>query len=292
MITKNDERPCRAALLDLDERLSYRGAARSRRGKLRTRSRAASISSSEIGPVARPVSPGNVNKVPAWKKAFDSACVIFSLPLAIPLILLVALWIRLVSRGPALFRQERIGLDGRRFTLFKFRSMYHGAATTDHKRHVGRLVESGSPMIKLDLIGDSRLIPGGCFLRTAGLDELPQLINVLRGEMSLVGPRPCLPDELEYFDASQRKRFDVLPGLTGLWQVNGKNRSTFNEMNAMDLDYARKMSPWLDLKIMARTPMALLSQMGECMKQHRKARRVNSGDPVLGYSTQRLTDRS
>ncbi len=147
-------------------------------------------------------------------------------------------------------------------------------------------------MVKLDLIGDSRLILGGCFLRTTGLDELPQLFNVLRGEMSLVGPRPCLPEELGYFDASQRKRFDVLPGLTGLWQIDGKNRATFNEMNAMDLEYARNLSPSLDLKIMARTPLALLRQVGECMQEHRYVRQVSSCDSVIGYTTQRLTERS
>lgn len=230
--------------------------------------------------------------VPVWKRIYDIGWVIASLPLALPLVLLVALWIRLVSRGPALFRQERVGLGGRRFTLYKFRSMYHGAATTDHELHVERLVESGSPMVKLDLIGDSRLIPGGCFLRTTGLDELPQLFNVLRGEMSLVGPRPCLPKEFGYFDAAQKKRFSVLPGLTGLWQVEGKNRATFNEMNAMDLDYVRRLSPSADLWIMARTPMALLRQMGECMRQQKLARPSRRTEPVLGYATQRLTDGS
>jgi lipopolysaccharide/colanic/teichoic acid biosynthesis glycosyltransferase len=232
------------------------------------------------------------SEIAPWKRIFDGALVLVSLPLAVPLILLVALWIRLVSRGPALFRQERIGIGGRRFTLYKFRSMYDGAATTDHRLHVSRLVRSGSPMIKLDLLGDSRLIPGGCFLRTTGLDELPQLLNVIRGEMSLVGPRPCLPEEFEYFDASQRRRFGVLPGLTGLWQVDGKNRATFNEMNLMDLDYVRRMSPLADLAIIARTPVALFRQMKECMRQHRLARPASTGEPVLGYSTQRLTDRS
>jgi exopolysaccharide production protein ExoY len=218
--------------------------------------------------------------------------VILSLPVAIPLILLVALWVRLVSRGPALFRQERIGMHGRRFTLYKFRTMHHGVATTDHEAHVGRLVETGSPMVKLDLIGDSRLIPGGCFLRTTGLDELPQLLNILRGEMSLVGPRPCLPGEYGFFNVSQRRRFDALPGLTGLWQVNGKNRVTFNEMNVMDADYVREMSPGLDLRIIARTPMALARQMAECMAQHRRSRQEDAAEPVLGYTPQRLSDRS
>ncbi len=281
------------ALLDFDERPLLDRVTRSRRSKLRAQSHAPD----GIVPTSAKTAGCSTEAerrlfVPSWKGILDRAWVIISLPLAIPLILLVALWIRLVSCGPALFRQERVGLGGRRFTLYKFRSMYQGVATTDHELHVGRLVKSGSPMVKLDLIGDSRLILGGCFLRTTGLDELPQLLNVLRGEMSLVGPRPCLPEELEYFNTSQRRRFDVLPGLTGLWQIDGKNRATFNEMNAMDLEYARKMSPAQDLGILARTPLALLWQMGECMREHRLVRQASSGDPVLGYTTQRLTERS
>lgn len=290
MFTKNNERRSSVALLDFDGRPSLQKATRSRRSKLRALRSSPSI----IAPTNAKTSGCSTDAekrafVPTWKGIFDRAWVIASLPLALPLILLVALWIRLVSRGPALFRQERVGLGGQRFTLYKFRSMYQGVATTDHKLHVERLVRSGSPMVKLDLIGDSRLILGGCFLRTTGLDELPQLLNVLMGEMSLVGPRPCLPEELGYFDASQRRRFDVLPGLTGLWQIDGKNRATFNEMNAMDLEYSQKMSPVLDLRIIGRTPLALVRQMGECMREHRNVRQASSGDPVLGYSTQRLT---
>jgi lipopolysaccharide/colanic/teichoic acid biosynthesis glycosyltransferase len=170
--------------------------------------------------------------------------------------------------------------------------MFHGAPTADHELHMERLVELNRPLVKLDLLGDARLVPGGCFLRTSGLDELPQLINVLLGEMSLVGPRPCLPGEFALFDASQRARFSVLPGLTGLWQVSGKNNTTFKEMNAMDADYARLASPLLDLKIMLRTPMALLRQMGECLSHHRKRAGATVSEPLLGYATQRLGDRS
>lgn len=231
---------------------------------------------------------------PSWKSAFDRFWVVLSLPIAIPLVLMVSFWIRLVSRGPALFRQERIGKGGRSFTLYKFRSMYHGVGTVDHESHVEHLIRTGGPMVKLDLLGDARLIPGGCFLRATGLDELPQLLNVLRGEMSLVGPRPCLPGEYPFFSAAQRKRFDVLPGLTGLWQVDGKNRVTFNEMNAMDAAYVRRMSPGLDLKIMGRTPMALLRQMKECFVHQRRGReeRCENHNPVIAYATQRLGDRS
>jgi len=219
-------------------------------------------------------------------------CVILSLPLALPLLLAVTLWVRLVSKGPALFRQERIGLGGKVFTLYKFRSMRSGVSTSDHEAHVERLVESDSPMIKLDCLGDSRLIPGGRFLRTAGLDELPQLFNVLRGEMSLVGPRPCLKEEYVFFTTSQRERFTVLPGLTGLWQVNGKNRTTFREMNAMDVHYARRSSLILDFAIVLRTPKALLQQMVDCMAHRNSAVLPATAEgAVLGYSTGRISDR-
>ena len=221
---------------------------------------------------------------------------ILSLPLAIPLMLVIACWIKLVSRGPALFRQERIGFGGRRFTLYKFRTMHPGAPTRDHEAHVGRLVESDSPMVKLDLLGDSRLIPGGAFLRSAGLDELPQLLNVLLGEMSLVGPRPCLLEEYGFFTLSQRERFTVLPGLTGFWQVNGKNRTTFREMNAMDVHYARRSSPLLDLGIVLLTPVTLLGQMTDCLARRRKLpapgyTAPSSDAPVLGYGVRGMTDR-
>lgn len=293
MITQKKERRSRPAPLDHDPNRVNKMSVRSRRSRLRSRGELdLSKGSRSAASYSDAVETCREFEIPAWKRIFDRLCVIISLPLAIPLILLVALWVRLVSRGPALFRQERIGMRGRRFTLYKFRSMHHGVATTDHEAHVGRLVETGSPMVKLDLIGDSRLIPGGCFLRTTGLDELPQLLNVLRGEMSLVGPRPCLPGEYGFFNTSQRRRFEVLPGLTGLWQINGKNRVTFNEMNVMDVDYVRGMSPGLDLRIIARTPMALVRQMAECMAQHRRSRQEEAAEPVLGYATQRLSDRS
>lgn len=122
-------------------------------------------------------------------------------------------------------------------------------------------------MVKLDLLCDSRLIPGGCLLRAAGLDELPQLLNVLRGEMSLVGPRPCLPQEFAYFSEQQRERFKALPGLTGSWQVSGKNESTFSEMNAMDIHYVQRASFVMDLGIMLRTPSVLIHQMSQALQQ-------------------------
>jgi len=198
---------------------------------------------------------------PGWKRCLDIVCIVMSLPLILPLMLVILIWVKLVSRGPALLRQRRIGRNGRPFVLYKFRSMSVNSNTERQQAYVRSLVESDSPLIKLELICDSRLIAGGCLLRTAGLDELPQLLNVLRGEMSLVGPRPCLPGEYALFNPDQRERFDALPGLTGFWQVHGKNRSTFREMNAMDIHYVRNASMRMDLQIMMRTPAALLLQM-------------------------------
>lgn len=235
--------------------------------------------------------------LPAWKRCADLACVIATLPISIPLLLLVACWIRLVSRGPSLFRQERIGYGGRPFVLYKFRSMHLGAATSGHQAHVEQLVESGRPLVKLDCLGDHRLIPGAWFLRVSGLDELPQLLNVLLGEMSLVGPRPCLPGEFGLFSMTQRSRFSVLPGMTGLWQVSGKNRTTFEEMVALDIDYAVRLSPFLDLSIVLRTPLALLCQISDCRRWRRgHSNRLRSGgkvpDPRSVAGTQRIGDRS
>ncbi|MEO8615313.1 MAG: sugar transferase [Luteolibacter sp.] len=212
---------------------------------------------------------------PTWKRALDIISIFISLPITLPLLVFIVFWVRIVSRGPALFRQERIGKNGKPFILYKFRSMKLNSGISRHETYLRHLVKTDSPMIKLDLLCDSRLIPGGCLLRSAGLDELPQLLNVLRGEMSLVGPRPCLPQEFAYFSSSQRERFAALPGLTGSWQVSGKNRSTFSEMNVMDIRYVREVCLKLDLLIMMRTPAALLLQMGQAFQQGRAARQNN-----------------
>ena len=201
----------------------------------------------------------------AWKRGLDLGCIMVSLPFVLPLMAMIVLWIRLVSRGPALFRQERIGRNGKPFVLYKFRSMKMNSGSSRHEHYLRHLVKTDSPMVKLDLLCDSRLIPGGCLLRAAGLDELPQLLNVLKGEMSLVGPRPCLPQELAYFSKPQRERFEALPGLTGSWQVSGKNESTFSEMNAMDINYVRHAGFAKDLGIMLRTPSVLIHQMSQAV---------------------------
>jgi exopolysaccharide production protein ExoY len=195
-----------------------------------------------------------------WKRILDVLLILLSLPFLIPLALLVALLIRSVSEGPVLFRQERVGYRGRRFMCFKFRTMFVDSDTGLHQGYLDRLMNSNTPMVKMDSKGDPRIIPFGTLLRASGLDELPQLINILRGEMSLVGPRPCLPYEYEKYLPWQKERFNTLPGLTGLWQVSGKNKTTFVEMVQMDIRYANHKTLWWDLKIILMTVPVLIVQ--------------------------------
>jgi lipopolysaccharide/colanic/teichoic acid biosynthesis glycosyltransferase len=201
------------------------------------------------------------SRVPRWKRVLDCALVLITMPVWLPLGVLIAVFVKIVSPGPALFRQERIGHMGARFRCLKFRTMKVNADTTVHREHLNHLMTSNQPMRKLDSTGDPRLIPGGLWLRTTGVDELPQLINVLRGEMSLVGPRPTTAYEYEMFQPRYRQRCETLPGLTGLWQVNGKNRTTFERMMELDLEYVEKKSLWLDARIIVRTLPAILTQL-------------------------------
>jgi lipopolysaccharide/colanic/teichoic acid biosynthesis glycosyltransferase len=201
--------------------------------------------------------------VPLWKRALDVTLILLMLPLVLPVAVAIGVVIALVSPGPILFRQERVGLTGRRFMCLKFRTMFVDAETNTHQGHLKNLMESNAPMLKLDARGDSRIIPFGFILRSSGLDELPQLINVLLGDMSLVGPRPCVPYESERYQDWQMERFDTLPGLTGLWQVSGKNKTTFNEMMELDIKYAREKTVWMDLAIIVKTPMVIIGQVLE-----------------------------
>lgn len=222
--------------------------------------------------------------LPTWKRAIDIACCLCAAPFFALLTLVVAIVMRFVSPGPIFFRQDRVGLDGRLFRLFKFRSMHVAADTQGHQKHFAQLVQTNTPMQKLDSRGDSRMIPGAWLLRSSGLDELPQIVNVWRGEMSIVGPRPCIPYECERFSPEQRKRFDAVPGLTGLWQVSGKNRTTFQEMIRLDCEYAERKSFLLDLSIIARTVPALCTQIGDVMRSRRQAAPAK---PALSPSTTR-----
>lgn len=218
-------------------------------------------------------------RIPRWKRILDVAFVLLMLPLVLPVAVIIGVLIAVVSPGPVLFRQERMGFRGRRFMCLKFRTMFVGAETTTHEGHLHQLMDSDAPMVKLDARGDSRIIPFGMLLRSSGLDELPQLINVLRGEMSLVGPRPCVPYECDKYLPWQWERFDTLPGLTGLWQVSGKNRTTFNEMMQFDIEYVRRKTLWMDMGIILKTLPVVAGQVLESRRQ-RKPRRLPFGPTV------------
>ena len=221
--------------------------------------------------------------IPGWKRTLDVVLIVLALPVLVPVGLVITVLVRVASPGPVLFMQERVGYGGRGFMCLKFRTMHCGAATVRHEGYLKDLMNSDAPMVKLDASGDSRIIAGGKWVRAAGLDELPQLFNVLMGEMSLVGPRPCLPYEAEGYLPWQRERFNTAPGLTGLWQVSGKNRTTFTRMIELDIEYARRKSVWLDLGIIVKTIPALLVQIGD-LRQRKKALRGAAGtvaEPVM-----------
>jgi lipopolysaccharide/colanic/teichoic acid biosynthesis glycosyltransferase len=197
------------------------------------------------------------------KRLLDLGFIFLSLPCWMTVMTAVALWIKTASPGPIFYRQKRVGYRGRRFMMFKFRTMQVNVDTLCHEHYLERLIQANCPMTKLDASGDPRIIRGGRILRATGLDELPQLFNVLRGEMSLVGPRPCTPHEFQQYQPWQQERVNAPPGLTGYWQVHGKNRTTFSEMVEMDIFYARNMSLRQDLAIMLRTLPAISVQVRE-----------------------------
>lgn len=205
------------------------------------------------------------------KRALDIAGSIFGLLLLSPLLVAIALAIRMTSRGPVLFRQQRVGRHGVRFSFLKFRSMYVANDESIHREYVKRLITNnaasgevaGSQQPVFKIKNDPRITPIGGFLRRTSLDELPQLLNVLRGEMSLVGPRPPIPYEYACYSTWHRRRLlTVKPGITGLWQVQGRSRVSFDDMVRLDLRYADTWSLWLDLKILCMTPAAVISGDG------------------------------
>ncbi|MFN4156431.1 MAG: sugar transferase [Paracoccaceae bacterium] len=183
------------------------------------------------------------------KRAMDVGLILLSLPFLLPMLLLLALSVKLSSRGPALFFQTRIGRDGRRFRLVKFRSMYPDAEAG----RMALLAQSDRAGLCFKHKDDPRITPVGRFLRRSSLDELPQLWNVLRGEMSLVGPRPALPEEVALYSPQAMQRLAGQPGLTGLWQVSGRADIGFDEMVALDVEYLQTASLRRDLALIFRT---------------------------------------
>jgi lipopolysaccharide/colanic/teichoic acid biosynthesis glycosyltransferase len=198
---------------------------------------------------------------PACKRIVDLLGAALLLALLAPILTLVAVAVRLDSPGPGLFRQRRLGRNLEPFTLLKFRTMREGVSSEAHRRYVERPVRepATTPAAGLrKLERDPRVTRVGQLLRRTSLDELPQLVNVLRGEMSLVGPRPALDYELEHYRRSHYRRFAVRPGMTGLWQVSGRSRLGFVEMLELDVRYVRECGPGLDAQILLRTPRALV----------------------------------
>ena len=203
----------------------------------------------------------------AMKRTMDIVGSIIALVCAFPLFVMIAAAIKATSKGPVFFRQRRIGQHGRAFVFLKFRSMYVGNNAGIHKEYVQQLIagkaerqpSSGNGNGVFKLTRDPRVTRIGSFLRRTSLDELPQFINVLKGEMSLVGPRPPVPYEVEAYDLWHRARLlEAKPGITGLWQISGRSRVTFDEMVRLDLRYARSWTPWMDVQILLRTPGAVL----------------------------------
>lgn len=192
------------------------------------------------------------------KRAVDILISLLGIILLSPLFLIVAIIIKLDSRGNAIFRQIRIGKDGRPFVFYKFRTMKHGAEKL--KDHLQHLSDIKGPAFKIKK--DPRITRVGRFLRKSSIDELPQLFNVLKGDMTLVGPRPPLPEEVKKYGRREKRRLKVKPGLTGLWQVSGRNDISFLEWMELDLYYIEHRSIVLDLKILIRTIPAVLSGKG------------------------------
>ena len=200
------------------------------------------------------------------KRVMDLAGSALALIVLSPVFLAIYLTIQLTSKGPALFRQERVGQHGSRFTLLKFRTM---EVSSDHgihrdfvkcfisgKIHPNATKQSKNVMYKIT--DDPRVTTIGRFLRKTSLDELPQFVNVLKGQMSLVGPRPPIAYEIETYDLWHKRRLEVKPGITGLWQVNGRSRLRFDDMVRLDLQYAKRWSLWLDIRILLQTPRVVL----------------------------------
>jgi exopolysaccharide biosynthesis polyprenyl glycosylphosphotransferase len=203
------------------------------------------------------------------KRIMDVVGSALALLLFAPVLLAIALAIKLTSKGPVFFRQKRVGQHGDQFIFLKFRSMYVNNDSGVHKEYVKQLIAgsaqrqpgngNGNGTGVYKLTKDSRITRVGSFLRRTSLDELPQFLNVLQGEMSLVGPRPAIAYEVEAYDIWHRRRvLEAKPGITGLWQVNGRSRIKFDDMVRLDLRYAKTWSPWMDLKILLRTPVAVV----------------------------------
>ncbi len=218
----------------------------------------------------------------ACKRLLDIMVAGLLLLVLLPVMSLIALLIILDTPGPAIFRQKRVGLQPRMvggqrtfevgtFTMYKFRTMYRGNDSEAHRRFVQAYIrndekemaaQQGGETEVRKLVNDTRVTRLGQFLRKTSLDELPQFLNVLKGEMTLVGPRPPIPYEVDMYESWHHRRLWAVPGVTGLWQVDGRSSVSFDDMVKMDLDYIEQQSLWLDLKILFKTPLAVMRGKG------------------------------
>jgi lipopolysaccharide/colanic/teichoic acid biosynthesis glycosyltransferase len=205
----------------------------------------------------------------ALKRIIDVFGSILALLVFLPAFVIITVLVKLTSNGPVFYCQKRVGQYAKAFDFYKFRTMYVDNDPQIHREYVTKLIEGGGDLGQrkgvYKLIDDPRVTPLGRFLRRTSLDELPQFVNVLMDDMSLVGPRPPLPYEYERYQTWHKRRvLELKPGLTGLWQVEGRSRTTFDEMVRMDLKYASIRSLWVDLKILMQTPAAMFSGRGAC----------------------------
>ena len=216
-------------------------------------------------------SPLNETLVPRWKRVLDITILLLASPVLLLVGGAVALVVLSVSRGPLFYRQQRMGLMGKPFTIFKFRTMRVNADTSAFQKYLTERMNNNTSMLKMDGQGDARIIPLGRWIRALGLDELPQVINVLIGNMTLVGPRPSQAFECANYTEWHKQRFNTLPGVTGLWQVSGKNNTTFQKMVELDIEYSRTKSVALDLSIIIRTIPAIITQTLEMRRTRQQA---------------------
>jgi lipopolysaccharide/colanic/teichoic acid biosynthesis glycosyltransferase len=210
--------------------------------------------------ISAPTLVGSPRRSLYYKRPFDLVLGVLLLVLMSPVALIVAIVVKLSSPGPILFSQERIGRDGRPFTLYKFRTMRHGADAAIHREYFAKYLEGQTAPgegSKFKMRRDPRITRFGGFLRRVALDEIPQIINVIKGDMSLVGPRPPLGYEVELYGARDRLRLAVKPGMTGLWQIKGRDVVDFATMIDQDLEYIKRQSLWLDFAIVVATVPAL-----------------------------------
>ena len=202
-----------------------------------------------------------------WKNIFERVFALLLLLILSPILVFIAILIRLESPGNPLFCQERVGKNGRKFTLYKFRSMYKDHDDSKYQAYMQQYVQENSSSLmdengqdKYELINDPRITRVGSLIRRSSLDELPQLINILKGDMSFVGPRPDIPFAVRFYKGHHRKRFQAKPGVTGLWQVfPDRRRITFEDMVQLDIDYINRQSLFLDIKIIFLTAFEILS---------------------------------